>query len=298
MKLATMSLGALLFLLSCSTNIYESLVTDTDDTGKMEEAANLIDDQKYDEAVAKLNEVEKDNNEKRFLQVAALLGQSGFNVWQIVIDIIDSGSSSSKITFDRIFDSISGSVFGSGDERDARIAAIGQSITLLDTAPEGQTRATANLNCFLGGVLAVVAVDDGNTAMSGVSSALQSIQDNATGTGDSTEECPGIEDLSTNLDLIASVQTNLSLVLAATSDCSFIDFSGSELNSVEQQIADFVDNGDQGCSENPDCGAGAACQALSLGCVQSVVNDDSSVSGDGTVSSCEIVQNCLGASCF
>ena len=297
MKGMSIFLIGIAFVIGCGTNIYSSFVTEESDTAKMQEAANLIDDQKYSEAVSKLDSISRDNNEKRLLQVAAILGANGFDIWQIVVDIIDSNSSG-KISFDRIFDAISGSVFGEGAERTARIDAIGQAISLLLTAPEGATRATQNLNCFLGGMLSVVAVTDGNQAITDINTALATIQSGVIGSGSNADECPGITELQSGLTNISSVQQNLSLVLQATDSCSFIDFSGSSLNSVEQSLNSFVTNGDQGCSTTPSCGGGDACNALSLGCVQSEVNDTSSVAGDGSVSSCEIVQNCLGSNCF
>ena len=136
------------------------------------------------------------------------------------------------------------------------------------------------------------------TRFASVSSALTTVQNGATGDGSTPEQCPGIDDLTTSLTALGTAQTNLGLVLQATGNCSFIDYSSGDLNTVEQKLSTFVEQGDLGCSSSPSCGDSLACQALSLGCVQGEVNDDSSLAGDGVVSSCEIVQNCLGSNCF
>ena len=89
------------------------------------------------------------------------------------------------------------------------------------------------------------------------------------------------------------------LILAAAANCSLLDLSGSGANSVEESLTNLQDNADGGCTSTPSC-TGVACDALGLGCVEAVVQQgDTSTAGDGEISSCELVQNCLDQnSCF
>ena len=155
---------ALLLILSCSVNIYEPLVSDDSDKGLIEKAENQIDEQDYSGALSTLDSISGDSNEKRILQVASLLGASGFDMWQIILDVLDSKSGGQQLGFDNLFDSLSGTVFGD-DERDARVRALADGIDLLLNAPDTSDSDLQNLNCFLGGVLSIVAVDDANSAL-------------------------------------------------------------------------------------------------------------------------------------
>ncbi len=283
--------------MSCSGNLYEGLVSEESDASLLEKAANQIDEQDYRGAEVTLAKVEGDSNQKRILQVASSLGTAGFDIWQIILDVLDTGSGGGDIGFDSLFDSVSSSIFGV-EKKVERAEALRFSINTLLGAPDTSQSELKNLNCFLGGLLSFTVAEDGDSRISAVQSSLSSIQNNVVGSGSTAAECPGIEQLESNLSSLATIQEDLDLILRATSECSFIDTSSSSLNTVEERLQQFVSNGDKGCSDQPDCGDSLACQALQFGCVQSEVIDSNSEVNDGVVSSCEIVQNCLNATCF
>lgn len=282
----------------CGQNLFKGLVEAETDEQRLAEAENLIDEKNYSGALAQLQKVDSDSNQKRLLQAAAQLGVAGLSVFDIIIGIIDGEQLSGNITFDQIFQYASASLFGSGETKSTRLEAMRESISMLLQAPQPDERRINNLNCFLGGLLTFVAIEDGNTALSQVSSSLATINSNAVGSGATAAECPGVEELDSGLSQIATVQNSLSIVFAATANCSFINTEAGDLNQVESQLSSFQTVGDQGCVETPDCGDSAACQALSLGCVGEKIDTTDAVAGDGVVSSCELVQNCIGSSCF
>ncbi|NRA67863.1 MAG: hypothetical protein HRU19_25505 [Pseudobacteriovorax sp.] len=284
-------------LMSCSDNLIPLNESPSNDRDRLELAETYLNERDYPKALEVLQNVEVDSNRARVLTVAATLGGVGFSIWDIILDVIDNQSSGEKISPDNFFDSLSTSVFGE-DTKAERIAAIGSSIDLLLAAPDSSDADVANLNCFLGGILGVVSVEDGSAAITSVSSSLTTIQNSAVGAGASRDECPGVTELETSLATLSEVQTNLQRVFASTANCSLVNTDGSSLNSIETKLKALETNGDQGCEAQPDCGDSAACQAQSLSCVSAIVVDDSSVAGDGQVSSCELVQNCLGNNCF
>jgi hypothetical protein len=147
--------------------------------------------------------------------------------------------------------------------------------------------------------MSVPTTTDAATAMSTASSSLQSVSASSIGAGGTAAECPDLSDLETALLSITELQDDFQLILAAAANCSLLDLSGSGANSVEESLTNLQDNADGGCTSTPSC-TGVACDALGLGCVEAVVQQgDTSTAGDGEISSCELVQNCLDQnSCF
>ncbi|WP_141733735.1 hypothetical protein [Oligoflexus tunisiensis] len=285
-------------LTGCDFNVYQSVVKPENDTALLEEARIKMDEHDYTGAMNSLEKVERDSNELRLLRSTARLGQSGLSMWTILTDIVDGDSfdRGSGNGIDNLFDQISGAVVGEGETRDLRLTALTESVNDLLGAPDRSASRVKNLACFLAGVMALPAVTDATTAIQGTTTSLA----NLAATTDVTNpaaQCPDLSDLNTSLTTIATVQTRFSLILEATSDCKLIDATGTgnELNAIEAQLAKFNQNADAGCSTTPACGSSAACQALGLQCVYEALTDDATVSTaqDGSVTKCELVQNCL-----
>ncbi|MFW7380840.1 MAG: hypothetical protein ACOH5I_18640 [Oligoflexus sp.] len=284
---------------ACGGNLFESMIEPGNDAARLDEAASLIDEKKYADALTVLAEVEGNSNRRRTLEAAAYLGEAEVGIWDIIGNVLESSEQSNKtINFDSIFDSISGAFFGTGDERTVKITAMQNSINALLAAPEPDDRRTKNVSCFIGSILTVLTVGDGNQAIADLSQALTTLQSSSTGSGSTDEECPGVDDLATSLERINQVRVSLELILSATEGCGFIDLGANSPNQVEQKLNQLVTRADLGCQEVPDCGASEACQALSLGCVQSRIDFTEAVASDSQLASCELVQNCIGADCF
>lgn len=295
------SMLCLTALTACGLNIFAPMASKSSDRVKLEEARTQIDQQDYADATATLESVENDSNEKRLLQVAALLGSSGLNIWTIITDIIDASSSdASGGSVDNIFDQISDSVLGTDDTRTTRMTSLVTSINLLKDAPQGTESRVKNLSCFLAGILATPTIADGTAAISATSLALLEVASSSTGAGATAAECPNLSNLDAGLTAISEVQENFSLILEVAQGCSFLNIgdTGDSLNKIEESLAKFTNNADQGCSSNPSC-SGVACAALKLGCVNTLINATPSTADDGDITSCELVQNCIDpGSCF
>jgi hypothetical protein len=291
-------------LVACDTNIYSSFVPDDSDQARMEKARVQLDEQEYDSALETLGEVERDSNELRLLRVSARLGASGLSMWSILKDIVDGDGfdDSNGSGIDNFFDLLSAGVVGDGDTRPVRLEALTSSIEDLIAAPDQKAPRVKNLSCFLAGILALPNVADATAAIQGTSSSLSALAATVDASS-SNPICPDLSSLNANLATISQVQANFALIFAATDGCKLVDFKGTggNLNAIEQQLAKFNQQADRGCSPTPACGSGAACQALGLGCVYQALTAEgkASLPTDGSVTNCELVQNCLNpSSCF
>lgn len=291
-----------IFVVACGANVYESFTSKNTDRHLMAEARILIDKKKYDEAIDILEKVENNSNDKAILTAGAKLGKSGLSMWELLLEVVDgiqSGNSSGS-GIEQVFNSFSDSLFGVGEERTERLAALEEAIDLLKSAPE-QDGKIEGFRCFLTGILVLPIVNDSAKNMVTATNALTSLQDSITGSGSSRDECPGLTDFETAMASMNNMQSSLSIILDATESCSILkslqDASG--LNEVSQMIDKFVAGADQGCPQitcdNP------ACQALQLGCMQEVLNTTSEAAqpNNGQLATCELVYNCRTAgTCF
>ena len=291
-------IALLLILLACDdTNFFAPMAASSSDKVLLEKAQVLLDKKKYAEALLVLNDVETESNKKSELRAYSLVGSAGLDLWTLLLNLVNS--SSSAVTMDTFLESLDG-IFGTGDELTLKIAKLQEAINALESAPDPKAARIADLACFFSGVLSVPSVTQGQQSLIEATTALESVVASATNGGGSADDCPdlsGLESASTNL---STTVKSFKLILDSVAGCGFIDLDAvaGSLSAVEERLSKFVNNGDQGCLSSPSCGSSIACQALSLGCVTEVIDDGTSVSGDGAVSSCEFLQNCLTGTCF
>lgn len=290
--LLLLSLG----LLSCDDNNYFTSLGDTSSNDYlMEEARLKVDQKEYTAALAIIDKITTDSNEYRILWTSALLGSVGLGLLDIVANILpDEGSSGTDNFLDSFDEAI---VFGTGAERQTRLAALEESIQILAGAPNPNT-GTKNLACIFAGLLAKPIITEGRAAVDAANANLESINAQATGAGTNADECPGISEFETNLQTIVDVQANIADVLATVAECPILDLAGTDLNTIEQSINKLNENADKGCQEIV-C-SGPICEALKLSCVSSLIDTSGNPqAGDGEIATCEIIQNCTDpTSCF
>jgi hypothetical protein len=277
----------------CGVNFIGAISPDPlSEGGQLEQANALIDKKDYSGALSFLQDMDEDSNRRRVMMVAARLGNSGLDIWQILENVI-SGQTSSSGT-DNFFNGLTDSVFGSGDVLAARLAAMRASLNDLQTAPNAGLADVSDTACFLGAMWITPLSLTATTELTSINTSLKSI---------SVSDCSGVTGLQTGLDSVLETVADIQSVLQAISGCTFIDVSGTSgsLNSVETQISTLLTSADKGC-EVPSCSAGdLACEALEQSCVREILVDSESaaVADDGKLTSCEVVQSCYNPSaCF
>lgn len=289
-----------LIILSCdSTNFLAPLADKSSDEYLLEEAKIKIDKAQYAEAIALLAKMKKATNERSITLAAATLGEAGLGILDVIKESFGTDSKDGVGGTDGFLDTIDvTSVFGSGVTKSKRISALNSAIAIVAAAPEPND-STKNLACILAGLLAAPTIVDGKSSIAAATTNLETILAKAEGAGSSADECPGIDEFEQNLTTISEVQISITSVLDSIRECSILDFSGSDLNAIEEAVKSLNDNADQGC-ESVKC-EGPLCDALSLGCISSLIDtSDNPQAGDGKLATCEILQNCLdpSSSCF
>lgn len=279
-----------------STNFFEPFADKTSDKALLEEALILIDKEDYDGALARIGEMEGDSNKRRVAWTGALLGQAEMGVLDIA-KLVNGGGNLDDL-LDNLDDTV---IFGTGATRTVKLGALDTALDVLGNAPDPEKESIRNLSCILSGVLSLPTISESITGMNTATSHLTNVLENVEGAGLDSSQCPGVDDFATSLETISGLQATFDTILSSVADCPILDLSGSDsLNSIETSLRKFTDNADSGCEGLPDCGNNPACQALQLTCVSTLLSDAaSSVAGDGEVSVCELVQNCLDpTTCF
>ncbi len=279
---------------ACGVNFTSPFVTGEGDAYYLEEARIALNAKDYARASKALDNIKEPFADKVFMQVSVLLGSSGLAFWDILVNLINtvSAGSSSDSGVDKLFNTLSDTVFGVGAERDSRLAAINSSITLLKA--ETDNKKAESFYCLLTGILVLPRVNESTASLLVVTQSLTDVQKSLS----AGNACPDLTSLNTALAAMKSIQTDLDFVLAQTETCDLLNFNDAtaDLNSVKTSLKKFTDNADKGCS--PVACDHELCDVLATGCIREALNSDTAVAGDGKIEVCEIVQNCQGGACF
>ena len=289
-----------IFVVSCGVNFYEPVAKMDGDRYYLQEVNNAINDGDYIKASEMLSKVEHKNNETLLTEVYINLGIVGLSFWDVMLDIIQSATStkSSKSGIDKLMDSLTDSIFGKGEEMSEKSKALSDSVTLLNTSSYANNKSNL-LSCFLSGVLAYPSIQEGKTAVTNSINALSDVLENIVGTGSSVSECPNLDELDSSLDSLNTVKNDFNKILDTIKGCEILNFmsSSGSLNAIESKLKQFTENADLGC-DTSEC-SDVVCQAVKLGCVGTVLDIDEAAASDNQVDTCELLLNCSDiVSCF
>lgn len=282
----------------CGTNFYGFLVFTKDDTEIMvlEEARNDLDNKKYTKAANRLDKLEEDSNEKSLLLASAHIGSSGLDLWSIIKNVIQDESIAPGSGIDTVFESLTASLFGAGEERISKKAGMRNAITTLLAAPDRSDPRIGNLGCFLAGLWSYPTLEDASAVLTALQSNLTTLNQEIANTGD----CGSTDNLVNNVSDISLVSADIQMINLMISNCTLFSTNGtsSNLNSLERSLNKFTTNADGGCSPSACTGNAIICAALEESCVQQTFSTNASA-GDGQIASCEILYGCSDSTvCF
>ncbi len=285
--------------------VAEPIALDGDRAAMEEEAKVRMDDGDYEGAAEILDSMvdddELDSNQARLLYASAQLGVAGLDIWSIITNFLD-GDSSDSSSVDSFFDSFTDTFLGSGSERTTKIAALTDALAKLQSAPYPNEGRMTKTGCILAGILSVPTLAEAESAVEDTMEALDSISSSASSGG---ETCPDISLLDSATASMATAVTNFAVILEAAENCPYLDLdeTSSTMNTIQTQLSALTTNADKGCSELPTCPDSVPdCADLFPTCVQEAIelgDDNTAVSGDGEIASCEIVLHCTDVTaCF
>jgi hypothetical protein len=285
--------------------VAEPIAMEGDKAALEEEARVRMDNGDYDGASEILDQMvdddELDSNQVRLLYASAALGVAGLDIWSIITSFLD-GSSSDSTGVDSFFDSFTDTFLGSGDTRTSKIAALTDALGKLQGAPYPNDDRLEKTGCILAGILAVPTIAEAEAAIADVLTALESISASASSGG---ETCPDIDLLTSATTSVATAAENFAVILTAAENCPYLDLSeaSSSMNSIQTSLASLTTTADLGCSDLPTCPDSVPdCSDYFPTCVQEAMDigeDNTAVSGDGELASCEIILHCTDVTaCF
>lgn len=306
-RFAVLGFAVASLLVSCDGNLYESVASKDSDKYYLVEAEQQIYRGLYDRAEESLAKVKnKGSKEYVKLDVSMTLGKASFSLWDLLIEIVDTltDSKTSKGGIDAIFNTLSDSIFGVDDERASRLFALTSSASKLKNLADKDDQ-TEGLRCVLTGIYVLPTVYDGIKSLESAVTSLSTLQDNIIGNGATAEQCPGLDAFESSISTINTVQKGFSFVLAETSSCPLLNFLNegtASLNDVQARLSKFIKAADKGCNVSL-CSATNkdienACKALDLGCVSTMLEDETAIAGDGKINQCELIINCMSGGCF
>jgi hypothetical protein len=286
-----------MWLAGCGFNLFSYVSTPTTPKEKLAQAQVLIDDRDYSEAKDLLEDLieSDDSNRARLLLAAAILGDGGVGMWDIISNAVENATSSAASSGSGsgdILSSISGTVLGSDDAtRIKRITALREAIGTLREAPTPEEGKVLGTSCFLAGLLIVPTSADATRLLAETMDSLADVRATMTNGG---ATCPALNTFEESLENLIVVQGAIQDALSLVSSCPILNSAeaAGDLNAAQQAIDTLVTGADQGCN------TGNA--AIYPTCVRDILEDPDNMgtSGDEEISSCEFLTNCSGGGCF
>ena len=289
-------ISGMCLLAACGSNIFESALEPSTDKAKLVEAEKYLDEGNYAKALEWVEKVDSTSNKRQVLEAAARLGAADMGVWQIFTSILAlPDQSSDTLSVNSIYDELSSTSFGEGEQRQAKLLALRKSIEALQIADDLSDARVENLLCFIAGLLSVGSAVEGADAVTGLETSLTDVLSNAEEGATTDSECPGIEALDQSFDEFDSLAQSISLLGNLGVECKYFSAGSSGSNKAETSFTKVLETSDKGCSS--EC-TGSYCAAFELGCVSSRLDSASAVSSDGELAACELVRNCVSGGCF
>lgn len=274
---------------ACGVNLFSYLAKPENKKAKLEEAKVLLDAKEYDKASELLIELkddeDMDGNDVRLMLAAAKLGEAELDLWSIIGNILDSDSLSGG--GGNILDAFSSTLFGDGEEKEAKLSALDEAIEFLETAPDKTEAKVANTKCFFSGIMAVSIIADAATQMS-------NLQDSITAA--SQGNCAGASSLSSSLTAVTTTALRFTTIYNGIQDCPFIDLDTSSIDGISASLNNITTVADKGCDSIP-----GVVDAFFPQCVKDAVGipNVAAFAEDGKIASCELALHCFDPTdCF
>ncbi len=286
---------------SCGFSVYSPVAPESSDKALLEKAILAMNEKKYSEARSALATVWKSDKSNKTTQLYAnaILGDAGFDLYDIVVDILGSAADGSLENSNDILNALSTAL--TVEATQSQLDDLNTSLTVLGQAADQDSSSLEFQKCLIVGIYAVPVLSGITSSISNIQSTLDTLPtrvavdptDNRTCTA-STETIESVgEDLSSLIQNIGDISDRISEISSVIENCSTIasDAPTDEVNSLTTSVNSIISTADRGC-DIPSTGAIGS--SVLPSCMITYVENTASeaVSGDGVVSGCEVFVNC------
>lgn len=307
MRKIFLTASLILICSGCGVNVYSPLAFPDSEEYHLEEARIHLADGNFRLAEQSLANIKSPTTgDKDMLTVAIRLGRAELGFFDIITNLIEllnnsKNSSSSSSGAAQFFDLLNASeVYGTGENRENRMAALSGAIDILSGSSHATTE-TENLGCLLAGILFIPRIADITVQMTTTTDELKKLDVNELAQAD-PDNCPATTSFDNSLDGLITIQADISKAMAEVTECPFFEAlsKSSDLTVVQTMINNLQATADQGCEVTVCADGDLICELAQTSCLQKSLNAEEAVAGDGIISRCELIQNCGSnpAACF
>jgi hypothetical protein len=294
-------------LSSCGKSIYSPVAEESSKDALLERAVLAMDKKDFKTARASLEKIwpSDKSNDLTQLYANAILGSAGFDLYEIIVNLLKSASNADIKSANDLLDALASVV--TVDANDQQLDDLSLTLQVLNQAENQNSQALDFQKCLTVGIYALPVLDGIQVAVENIQSTLDSLparvsvdpSDNRSCTAQtSTIEAVG-QDLSLTISQIGTISARITEVNEVIGNCSLAANSSAtqDVNALTARVQTILDQSDRGCVLPS---SGQLGNRVFPSCMVAFVEATASnaTAGDGQVAGCEVFVNCAQGGCF
>lgn len=291
---------------ACGFSVYSPVTPESSEKAQMEKAILAMNKGDYATARTALREVWKEDksNKTSQLYANAILGDAGFDLYDIILQVVKSATNSDLSSANDVLEALSDVLTVEASAR--QLDDLNLTLSVLNSAENQSSKALEFQKCLIVGIYAVPVLSGITESISNIQSTLDALPqrlavdptDSRTCTA-STEVIEGVgSDLSSLIGEIGSISSRLSDINTVIQNCSTLSENAptDSVNGLTTQVDNVIASADRGCTL-PETGVIGS--RIFPSCMSSYLEEssESATAGDGVVSGCEVFLNCSQGNC-
>lgn len=294
-------------LAACGKSFYGPWTPESSEESLREKAILALNKKDFGTARTALSKVwakDKSNGTTQ-LYANAVLGSAGFDLYEIIVNLLRGTDGSKLKSTNDILDALSEAI--TVEATSTQLDELKFTLDVLNQASNQQSQALEFQKCLTVGIYALPVLNGITTATQRIQQTLDALPSKlAVNSSDrrncqaSTETIASVgADLTATIAEVGSISKRISEISDVVNACSLIANSSAtgSVNAITQKVTNVITLADKGCSL-PDTGIVGG--RIIPSCMTSFIEETATdaVANDGSIAGCEIFLNCSPGSCL
>lgn len=273
----------------------------------MEQGVLAMNKQDFNTARKAFSEIWKSDKSNKIAQLYAnaVLSDAGFDLYDIIVNVIESANSEDLTSANDVLSALSEvlTVEASASQLDD----LNLSLDILTEAENQSSSALEFQKCLIVGIYSIPVINGITESISTIQSTLDTLPERLnvdTGDGRTCQASASVVEetgasLTALISEVGAISERVDDINEIIQNCNTIaaNSPSDQVNDLTQNIDSIIESADQGCTV-PNLGVLG--NRILPSCMASYVQEtaESAIAGDGVVSGCEVFLNCAGGNCI
>jgi hypothetical protein len=294
-------------LAACGKSLYGPLTPESSDESLREKAILALNGKDFGIARTALSKIwDKDkSNGTTQLYANAILGSAGFDLYEIIVNLLKGTDASKLKSANDILDALSEAI--TVEATTAQLDELKFTLTVLDQASNQKSQALEFQKCLTVGIYALPVLNGITQATERIQQTLDALPTKLEVNGSDGRSCQASSDtissvgadLTATISEVGAISQRISEITEVVNSCSLIADSSAtaNVNAITKKVTNVVTLADKGCSV-PETGALGS--RIIPSCMTSFIEETATgaAANDGSIAGCEIFLNCSSGKCL